>query len=210
METSAISLAGAELRASRRHAIIYVLSASATFTLGSAVVKALTADFPVLEIVMFRSLVGFVAMLPMILRHGGLSALATRRPVGHVMRTVYGFIDRQNLPGLFRTFDFASPDYSTPQRHTTTVPQQALFLLNGPFVVEQAKALAARPDVVARTEPGERIGYLYRLLYGRAPDAEEATLGQRFIGSAGAEMKLSAWEKYCQVLLLSNEFAFMD
>ena len=92
METSAISLAGAELRASRRHAIIYVLSASATFTLGSAVVKALTADFPVLEIVMFRSLVGFVAMLPMILRHGGLSALATRRPVGHVMRTVYGFI----------------------------------------------------------------------------------------------------------------------
>jgi hypothetical protein len=39
METSAISLAGAELRASRRHAIIYVLSASATFTLGSAVVK---------------------------------------------------------------------------------------------------------------------------------------------------------------------------
>ena len=54
METSAISLATADLRAARRHAIIYVLSASATFTLGSAVVKALTADFPVLEIIMFR------------------------------------------------------------------------------------------------------------------------------------------------------------
>jgi drug/metabolite transporter (DMT)-like permease len=92
METSALSLAGAALRASRRHAIVYVLAASATFTVGSALVKALTAEFPVLEIVMFRSIVAFVAMLPMIIRHGGLSALATRRPVGHAMRTVYGFI----------------------------------------------------------------------------------------------------------------------
>jgi drug/metabolite transporter (DMT)-like permease len=92
MESSALSPAGASLRAARRHAIVYVLGASATFTVGSALVKALTAEFPVLEIVMFRSVVAFVAMLPMIIRHGGLSALATRRPVGHAMRTVYGFI----------------------------------------------------------------------------------------------------------------------
>src|SRR5579872_3663222 len=92
METSAMSLAHADLRAARRHAIIFVLSASATFTLGSALVKALTAEFPVLEIVMFRSIVGFLAMLPMLMRHGGLSALKSRRPLGHVLRTVYGFI----------------------------------------------------------------------------------------------------------------------
>ena len=92
MGTSAARLTGADLRAARRHAILYVLSASATFTVGSALVKALTADFPVLEIVMFRSIVGFMAMLPMIVRSGGLAALKTRRPVGHVMRTVYGFI----------------------------------------------------------------------------------------------------------------------
>src|SRR5205823_2473170 len=85
-------LASTALRAARRHAIIYVLSASAAFTLGSAVVKALTAEFPILEIVLFRSIVGFVAMLPMIMRHGGLSALSTRRPLGHILRTVYGFI----------------------------------------------------------------------------------------------------------------------
>jgi drug/metabolite transporter (DMT)-like permease len=92
METPALSVPGAALSATRRHAIIYVLGASATFTVGSALVKALTAEFSVLEIVMFRSAVTFVAMLPMIIRHGGLSALATRRPVGHAMRTVYGFI----------------------------------------------------------------------------------------------------------------------
>jgi mono/diheme cytochrome c family protein len=125
-------------------------------------------------------------------------------------RSVYGFIDRQNLPGLFRAFDFASPDSSTPQRHITTVPQQALFLMNGPFVVEQAKALAARPDVMARAQPEERIAYLYRLLYGRPPDRDEMALGRHFIESAGTEKSLSPWERYCQVLLLSNEFAFVD
>ncbi|MEJ0015341.1 MAG: DMT family transporter [Acetobacteraceae bacterium] len=71
---------------------MYVLSASAVFTLGSALVKALTAHFPVLEIVMFRSIVGFAVMLPMLARAGGLSAMKTRRPLGYVMRTVYGFI----------------------------------------------------------------------------------------------------------------------
>jgi drug/metabolite transporter (DMT)-like permease len=91
METSA-AMAGPESRAARRHAVTCVLSASATFTIGSAVVKALTADFPVLEIVAFRSFVGFLALLPLLWRHGGLAALATRRPLGHALRTIYGFV----------------------------------------------------------------------------------------------------------------------
>ena len=80
-------------------------------------------------------------------------------------RTIYGFIDRQNLPGMFRTFDFASPDASSAQRFFTTVPQQALFLMNSPFVIEQAKALAKRPEdrTPLRTRPPSaawRIGLL--------------------------------------------------
>jgi hypothetical protein len=140
---------------------------------------------------------------------GGAPVEITTAPFARC-RSVYGFIDRQNLPGLFRAFDFASPDSSTPQRHITTVPQQALFLMNGPFVVEQAKALAARPDVTARAQTEERIAYLYRLLYGRPPDGDELALGRRFVESAGTEKALSPWERYCQVLLLSNEFAFVD
>jgi drug/metabolite transporter (DMT)-like permease len=91
METSA-AIVGTDPRVARRHAITCVLSASATFTIGSAVVKALTADFPVLEIVAFRSFVAFLALLPVLWRHGGLAALATRRPLGHVMRTLCGFV----------------------------------------------------------------------------------------------------------------------
>jgi hypothetical protein len=124
-------------------------------------------------------------------------------------RTVYGFIERQNLPGIFRTFDFASPDASSPQRYTTTVPQQALFLMNSPFVVEQAKRLATR--VASEPDVGRRIEGMYRLCYGRKPGAEELSLGLQFLQDAGGDKaKLSPWERYSQILLLSNEFAFVD
>ena len=92
MGTSSVSLPTADVRAVRRHAILYVLSASAVFTIGSAVVKALTTDFPVMEIVVFRSFIGLLMMLPIIIRQGGLSVLGTKRPLGHVMRTISGFL----------------------------------------------------------------------------------------------------------------------
>jgi mono/diheme cytochrome c family protein len=139
-------------------------------------------------------------------------------------RTVYGFIDRQNLQSLFHTFDFASPDTTNAQRHQTTIPQQALFMMNSPFMVEQARALAARRDVATYSEPERRIRYLYRLLFGRLPKPEEVSLGLRFLQSTAppsstvipaaqtsdAPRSLSPWEQYVQVLLMTNEFAFVD
>jgi Protein of unknown function (DUF1553) len=133
-------------------------------------------------------------------------------------RSVYGFIDRQNLPGVLRTFDFASPDTSTPQRYATTVPQQALYLMNSPFLVEKARYLVRRPDLASLARPEQRIDRLYRLLYGRAAEPEEVALGVRFVKAAEARASrnassgnaLGAWEEYAQVLLLANEFAFVD
>ncbi|MBL8800222.1 MAG: PSD1 domain-containing protein [Planctomycetia bacterium] len=145
-------------------------------------------------------------------RSGGAPADITTQPFTR-RRTLYGFIERQNLPGIFRTFDFASPDTSTAQRFTTTVPQQALFLMNSPFTVEQARHFAARTQGLEN--PEERIAAFYRLSYGRKPDASEIALGLRFVNEAEKEGSqpgkgLAAWEKYAQVLLLSNEFAFVD
>lgn len=97
MESSAASAADplvspvADPRAARRQAILFVLAASATFSLGSAIIKALTESIPVFEIVMFRSYVGFLAMVPVLWRQGGWAAMKTRRPLGHVLRTAYGF-----------------------------------------------------------------------------------------------------------------------
>ena len=114
---------------------------------------------------------------------GGLPDDLTKEPFTR-RRTVYGFIDRQNLPGLFRTFDFPSPDTSSSQRFATTVPQQSLFLLNSPFVLEQSRHLAQQPAFTsARTDP-EKIRALYATLFQRAPDADELVLAQSYLANA--------------------------
>lgn len=95
-------------------------------------------------------------------------------------RTVYGFIDRQNLPGMFRTFDFASPDATVGQRFNTSVPQQALFMMNSPFVLRQAKQIVKRPEV-AEAPAAQRVELLYKTVLGRSPAPEEAELALKFV-----------------------------
>ena len=95
-------------------------------------------------------------------------------------RTLYSLVDRESLPNVLRTFDFANPDLSIPQRTETTVPQQALFGMNHPFVVSQAKALLNRPDVKSG-DHATRIRRLYAHLFQRAPTADELDFALRFV-----------------------------
>ena len=114
---------------------------------------------------------------------GGLPDDLVQEPFTH-RRTVYGFIDRQNLPGLFRTFDFPNPDTSSAQRFATTVPQQSLFLLNSPFVQHQARHLAARPELASAPTDPAKIHSLYAILFQRAPDADELAFAKTFLTAA--------------------------
>ena len=125
-------------------------------------------------------------------------------------RSVYGFIDRQNLPGVFRAFDFATPDTTSPQRFTTTVPQQALFLMNSPFSVREARELMKRSEVASATDPTAKIDAIYRIVYQREPTPQETAIALEFLQTDAGSKKLTAWEQYAQVLLESNEFAFVD
>src|SRR5262249_54979582 len=77
-----------------------------------------------------------------------LAATSTRR------RTAYGKVSRHELNALLRLFDFPDANITSEKRTETTVPQQQLFVLNSPFVVEQAKALAER----LRREVGDDTG----------------------------------------------------
>jgi len=99
-------------------------------------------------------------------------------------RTVYALVDRQFLPGTFRTFDFANPDIHVAVRHETTVPQQALFFLNGNFAAARAKALAKR---LTDKSPEERVQQLHRTLYQRNATKSEMAAALRFIKSAEAD-----------------------
>ena len=95
-------------------------------------------------------------------------------------RTIYSEIERQNLESVFRTFDFASPDAHCPQRFETTVPQQALFMMNSPFVEELARHLAESPHLQSQAPPEEKIRQLYHQIFARDPDPQEIELGKQF------------------------------
>jgi hypothetical protein len=118
---------------------------------------------------------------------GGQAVQITSQPFPK-RRTVYAFVDRVNLPELFRVFDFACPDLHTPQRLQTLVPQQALYLMNGPFVLEMARALANRPELAGERDPQRRLEKLYRIVYGRAPTREQAAWGLDFVKEQGAAL----------------------
>jgi len=121
-------------------------------------------------------------------------------------RAIYASIDRQNLPGTFRNFDFPAPDTHSPQRYLTTVPQQALFFLNSPFAVSQARTLARSPYVLWHIDPGTRVTKLYRTILQRKPNPTETALGVEFLKSTGPD----GLALFAQALLCSNEFAFVD
>ena len=102
-------------------------------------------------------------------------------PKPSLRRTIYGFVDRQNLPGFFRTFDFANPDTSTPLRHQTTVPQQALFMLNSPFVLDRARATVAA-EAFARSDFSEwQVQDLYHRVFARDAEPWEVEAGLAFL-----------------------------
>jgi len=101
----------------------------------------------------------------------------TERPFPH-RRTVYAYIDRQNLPNLFRSFDFASPDSHNPARPYTSVPQQSLFILNSDFVAGLATELgnSARQSANDPNAVSSAVAQLYRQVLGRFPADDERQL----------------------------------
>ena len=153
-------------------------------------------------------------------------------------RTIYDFVDRANIDDVLINFDFATPDMVTGIRHQTTVPQQALFMMNSPLVIDLARRLVAMPDFVESTDDAARLQFLYERIYQRPPDPEEAALGLEFVNqtplrdetvpvaATGEDAKkfkpgkpnrpgqkrapLTSWEEYAQALLQANETSFVN
>ena len=106
-------------------------------------------------------------------------------------RTIYAYLERGRLPGELYTFDFAKPEAHQSERVRTIVPQQSLYLMNSPFVAEQAVLLAGRREVDAEREAEARVRAMYRIAYQRDPSGAELELGLSLAaaGTSGAEMR---------------------
>ena len=139
---------------------------------------------------------------------GGRAVELTKAPFTG-RRSVYGYIDRQDLPSVFRFFDFANPDISTGQRFETSVPQQALFLLNSDFLKGLAEALARSTPIQSVAAGPGRVAALFRQVLLREPTAEEAEAALGLLARFSGESE-KPWVSLSQVLLLTNEMAFID
>ncbi len=145
---------------------------------------------------------------------------------GAKRRGLYAYVDREDIPSLLASFDLPSPDASQAIRAETTVPQQALYLMNSPFVIEQARALSARSaqSQEANNAPSEsapnadRVRALYRFALARDPQPNELDDALAFVNEHlgsdtdddASKPPLDPWVQLAQVLLLCNEFAFVD
>jgi hypothetical protein len=111
---------------------------------------------------------------------------------------------------MMQIFDAAEPSLIVGRRNETTVPTQALYLMNNSFVVGQAYSMAKRVmDDTGSDRDGIRLAY--KLAFAREADDDEITKAQEFMASASGEKdRPGQWTLLCQALLASAEFRYID
>jgi hypothetical protein len=143
------------------------------------------------------------AIFPTAPKHGevwpadAVDGPATRR------RSIYVVTKRSNPVPFLQTFDGPDSAASCGRRLTTTVPTQALILMNDPFVVSQSRRFAERVRAAAGESIEVQVRQAFCVAYGRPPEEAEAQRTKRFL-------KEHSLAEFCQVLVQSNEFAYVD
>ena len=133
---------------------------------------------------------------------------------GFKFRTVYLPVARNNLVPELSAFDAANPDLVSGQRAETTVPTQALYLLNSEFIQTQS-ATIGRLAVESSSHPGDEVDWIYQTLLGRTPNPVERQQAMGFIAESGAgteelEGLQVACGHFAHVLMISTEFLFLN
>lgn len=129
------------------------------------------------------------------------------------IRTVYLPVARNNIVAEMAMFDAANPDLVSGSRAETTVPTQALYLLNSDFLQAQANEVGKQAPAAAET-PADEVEWLYRKILNRAPRAEETPRAISFVtgvsdGESAAQIE-AAYGHLAHLLLASTEFLFLD
>jgi hypothetical protein len=157
---------------------------------------------------------------------GGPYVPTTRNELGEVLvkqgadgalrRSVYLQQRRTQTLSLLNVFDSPSIVFNCVQRPTSTMPLQSLSLLNSEFVVTQADAFATRLEREAGPQAADRVAQAYLIALAREPNGDEiqAALafveGQRSQYDGRPDAPHRAWSDFCQMLLASNAFLYVD
>ena len=131
-------------------------------------------------------------------------------------RSIYLQQRRTQVNTFLELFDAPSIISNCSERGNSTVPLQSLALLNSTFVLQQASAFARRLDRFRPDETRERIQHSFLILLGRLPTSIEQKAALTFIkkqqaiyhGSQNATAQ--TWSDYCQMLLATNAFLYIE
>ncbi|HBN74939.1 MAG TPA: hypothetical protein DD473_03775 [Planctomycetaceae bacterium] len=126
------------------------------------------------------------------------------------LRSVYAPVFRNSLPEIFEAFDFANPSMVSGRRNVSTVAPQALFLMNHPFVREQANQTAKRLLAESFDDEETRIDHAYMQTIARHPTKNEREISRDFIESTTQlSSSQEAWTQFVQSLFSSLEFRYL-
>ena len=120
------------------------------------------------------------------------------------LRSVYVPVLRNAIPEIFDAFDFADPNTVTGRRNTSTVAPQALYLMNHPWIAEQARSAAKE---ILNVAEGDRINFAWRSCLGRPPSDGERRLAMNRL-RAGTPSE--AWSEIFQGLFASMDFRYVE
>ncbi len=126
-----------------------------------------------------------------------------------VRRSVYTPIFRNRLHELFEVFDFPDPNMVLGRRNVSTVPTQALYLMNSPFIMTQAKH-AATLTLKENLKDTDGIDLAYRKTLGRLPTLRERELALEYLALPLAEQRLEGWERFYQTLFACVDFRYLN
>jgi len=131
-------------------------------------------------------------------------------------RSIYLTVKRSNLIPILQLFDAPDSIQSIGHRDVTTVPPQALALMNSPLTRQLAEKFAKRIYVSSETKTEQVVGKAYGIALSRGPTATEMKQMSDFIreqaasyGDSDNSMNLAVID-YCQIMLCLNEFLFID
>ena len=142
---------------------------------------------------------------------GSGGAVDTKDDAQGNRRSIYQIVRRSQHLTLLELFDTPLMEVNCTQRPNSTVPLQALALMNSPFAERNAAALAERILKNGGENDESRIAYATKLMFSREPKASEIAKIKKFIGDAANE-KIAlkdAWAQVGLVLLNSNEFVYV-
>ncbi|MBM3457039.1 MAG: DUF1553 domain-containing protein, partial [Armatimonadetes bacterium] len=149
-------------------------------------------------------------------RDGDGDVVVAESSEGARRRSVYLQQRRTQIPGLLEVFDAPSIVTNCTARPTTTVPLQALKLLNSGFVRSRAAALARRTAAGAALDLRARVDSLFQFTLGRPARPAEHQAAREFLAAQTAEYagkseaEQQVWTDFCQMLLASNAFLFLE